>query len=71
MKMITRGKKYLEGCSSIKLAEYIEFLKLFKIALFNNRSRDIKVNRQDPKESNKDSIFLVRVDVSISNEGNL
>jgi hypothetical protein len=66
LKIINRTKRCLYGCSSMKLAEYIEFLRLFKIALYNNKSRDFKVNQG--KDTNKDSIFMVRVDIAINLE---
>jgi hypothetical protein len=44
LRVITReNKRCLEGHAWIKLAEYIEFLKLLKIALYNNKHRDFRV----------------------------
>lgn len=47
------------------MSEYIEFLRLLKIALFKNHNRDFRVSSNETKEG--ESIFVAQLNVEIKN----
>jgi hypothetical protein len=50
----------------VKTSTFNQFIKLFKIALFNNKERDFK---NDGKNNRCKSTFIMKIGFKVYNEG--